>query len=124
MIPAIQARAATAPPLALALALGPALLLSGCAGGGALPPPRQIAGSPHYSCPDGRGFTTQFDTVTHQTDLFLAGGGARRLDPVPDPNGGLLYQDADYQLRPGPTDASDALTDRSTTSRQICTRSP
>ena len=108
-----------------ALALLPALLLAGCAAGTALPPPRQVAGAPRYTCPDGRSFATQFDTVTHQTDLFLsAGGGGHRLDPVPDPNGGLLYQDADYQLRPGPTDASDALTDRSTTGRQVCKRAP
>jgi len=100
------------------------LLLAGCAGSGRLPPPVETAGNPRYACPDGRGFTKQFDQTTQQTDLFIAGGSAHRLGPVPDPIGGVLYQDADYQLRPGPTDQTAALTDRSTLTRQVCTRTP
>ena len=96
--------------------------LGGCAGGGAPPPPPQASDAPHYGCPDGRSFVAQFDPNTQQTDLWLSGDRAHRLDPVPDPLGGVLYQDADYQLRPGLNDASKTLTDRSTTQRQACTR--
>lgn len=100
-------------------------LLSGCAGGPPVPPPpKQQAGSPRYLCPDGSSFTKQFDTDTHQTDLFLSGHGAHRLDPVPDPDGGALAQDADFQLRPGATDDAAILTDRSTTARQTCSHTP
>ena len=103
--------------------LAPALLAAGCTGGPAGPPPPvQRAGSPTYRCPGGLSFTRQFDPVTHQTDLFLAGGTAHRLDPVPDPLGGVVYQDADYQLRPTASDRMFALTDRSTTTRTDCTR--
>ena len=108
----------------LLLASPLAALLGGCAGDELPPPPVQAADAPHYRCPDGRSFVTQFDPNTHQTDLWLGGGGLHRLDPVPDPLGGVLYQDADYQLRPGATDASKALTDRSTIQREACTRAP
>ena len=112
----------TSPVLHAARLLVPALLVAGCsAAGNGQPPPVQRADSPVYRCPDGRRFTQQFDTTTHQTDLFLD-GTARRLDPVPDPLGGVVYQDADYQLRPTRADQVFALTDRSTTTRQDCTR--
>lgn len=101
-----------------------AALLAGCAGPRLPPPPVQVSGSPHYACPNGSGFAKQFDPDTHQLDLFLTGGAAHRLDPVPDPMGGVLYEDADYQLRPSASDVTAALTDRSTTARQNCTRSP
>ena len=96
--------------------------LGGCAGGGPPPVPPQASDAPHFACPDGRSFVAQFDPNTQQTDLWLSGGGLHRLDPVPDPLGGVLYQDADFQLRPGVNDASKALTDRSTTQRQACIR--
>ena len=103
--------------------LAPTLLAAGCAGGPAEPPPPvQRVGSPTYRCPGGPSFTQQFDPVTHQIDLFLAGGAVHRLDPVPDPLGGVVYQDADYQLRPTASDRVFALTDRSTTARTDCTR--
>ncbi len=105
----------------LLLATLPAAL-AGCAGDRLPPAPVQASDAPHYACPDGRSFVTQFDPTTHQTDLWLGGDRLHRLDPVPDPLGGVLYQDADYQLRPGASDASKALTDRSTTQRQACTR--
>ncbi len=108
----------------LLLAGLPALsALGGCAGGGP-PVPPQASDAPHFACPDGRSFVAQFDPNTQQTDLWLSGDRVHRLDPVPDPLGGVLYQDADYQLRPGPNDASKALTDRSTTQRQACIRHP
>ena len=107
--------------LRLACVLAPTILVVGCAASGP-PPPIQRAGSPVYRCADGQSFTQQFDTTTHQTDLFLSGGAVHRLDPVPDPLGGVLYQDADYQLRPTPSDRAFALTDRSTTLRKDCTR--
>ena len=96
--------------------------LGGCAGGGSPPVPPQTSDAPHFSCPDGRSFVTQFDPNTQQTDLWLSDGGLHRLAPVPDPLGGVLYQDSGYQLRPGATDASKALTDRSTTRRETCVR--
>ena len=99
------------------------MLAAGCSGaGGGPPPPVQRAGSPVYRCAGGPSFTQQFDTTTHQTDLFLEGGAAHRLDPVPDPLGGVVFQDADYQLRPTGSDRVFALTDRSTTARKDCTR--
>ncbi len=106
----------------LLLAIPLAALLGGCGGPGLPPVPVQASDAPRYACPDGSSFTTQFDPTTQQTDLWLNGGAPHRLDPVPDPLGGVLYQDADYQLRPGATDASKALTDRSTTQRQACSR--
>ena len=106
----------------LLLAGLPALsALGGCAGGRP-PVPPQASDAPHFTCPDGRSFVAQFDPTTQQTDLWLSGDRVHRLDPVPDPLGGVLYQDADYQLRPGPNDATRTLTDRSTTQRQACTR--
>ncbi len=116
MIHAIRACRASLLPACLA-----ALLLGGCAGDSP-PPPAQASNAPHYGCPDGRSFVAQFDPTTQQTDLWLSGGGLHRLDPVPDPLGGLLYQDASYQLRSGASDTSKVLTDRSTTQRQACTR--
>ncbi len=108
--------------LRAACLLTPTILAAGCAGGPAGPPaPVQRAGSPTYRCPGGPSFTQQFDPVTHQIDLFLAAGAVHRLDPVPDPLGGVVYQDADYQLRPTASDRMFALTDRSTTARTDCT---
>ena len=106
--------------LHVARLLVPTMLVAGCAAAGP-PPPVQRPGSPVYRCPDGARFTQQFDTTTHETDLFL-GGTVHRLDPVPDPLGGVVYQDADYQLRPTRSDQVFALTDRSTTARQDCAR--
>ena len=99
-------------------------LLAGCAGNDAPPPPKQVVGAPRDVCPDGRSFTMQPDPATRQTDLFLTGTVAHRLDPVPDPNGGTLFQDADFQIRSTGADAFEALTDRSTTLRQTCSRTP
>ncbi len=113
-----HARARRIPLLPASLAA--AFLLGGCAAGRP-PPPAQAADAPRYSCPDGRSFVVQFDPTTQQTDLWLSGEGLHRLDPVPDPLGGVLYQDSFYQLRPGASDASKALTDRSTTRREACT---
>ena len=100
----------------------PTILLIGCSAAGTAPPLVQRADSPVYRCPGGASFTRQFDPTTHQTDLFPSGGGVHRLDPVPDPLGGVVYQDADYQLRPTASDRVFALTDRSTTARTDCTR--
>lgn len=99
------------------------LLLSGLAACAGTPPaPVPVAGAPRYMCPDGSSFTTSVDPGTHVTFLFLNGHATQTLQPVPDPMGGVLVQNADYQLRPGSSDATSFLTDRSTTVRQACTR--
>lgn len=111
-------------PAILLPALLPALLaalLAACAGTGPVSAPVPTTGAPPYLCPDGSRVTVRFDPDTDQTDLWV-GRVEHRLAAVPDPIGGVLYQDSDYQLRRGPTDATALITDRSTTLRQSCVR--
>ncbi|MCQ8277277.1 hypothetical protein NFI95_02280 [Acetobacteraceae bacterium KSS8] len=95
--------------------------LAACAG---TPPPgpAPVANAPRYTCPDGTSFTTSTDPATLATSLFLNNQKPQVLLPVPDPMGGHLAQNANYQLRPGLSDTTQFLTDRSTTVQQACTR--
>ena len=98
-------------------------LLAACAGAGPASAPVPTSGQPPYRCPDGSRVTVRFDPATERTDLWI-GRAEHHLAAVPDPNGGVLYQDPDYQLRRGATDATVIVTDRSTTLPQTCVRTP
>ncbi len=100
------------------------LLSCGLAACADAPPhgPAPVANAPRYTCPDGTSFTTSTDPATLATSLFLSNHKPQVLLPVPDPMGGRLVQNADYQLRPGLSDTTEFLTDRSTTVKQACTR--
>ncbi|MBE7211148.1 MAG: hypothetical protein INR65_09020 [Gluconacetobacter diazotrophicus] len=73
-------------------------------------------------CANGTSFVTQADPATGATVLWINNGAGHRLGSVPDLNGGTLFQDGDYQLRPAPFGATATLTDRSTLVAQTCSR--